>query len=146
MADLIGAQAREITFTSGATESNNIAIKAAAALDPQRDKIVTCVTEHKCMLEACRRVEGDGVRVTYLPVGPDGLIDLIALTDAIDGRTALVSVMAVNNEIGVIQPLAEIGRLCRVRGVLFHTDAAQAAGARYSGPHRPTTSLALGSI
>ena len=128
VAALIGAEAREITFTSGATESNNLAIKGVAFRDPARDKIVTCATEHKCVLEACRSLAAQGVRVVELPVGTNGLIDLAALAREIDERTALVSIMAVNNEIGVIQPLAEIGRLVRARGALFHTDAAQAAG------------------
>jgi cysteine desulfurase len=128
VAALIGAQAREITFTSGATESNNIAIKGAAALDPARDRIVTCVTEHKCVLEACRSMEAAGTHVVYLPVAENGLVDLAGLAEAIDERTALVSIMAVNNEIGVIQPIAEIGRLAHEKGALFHTDAAQAAG------------------
>jgi cysteine desulfurase len=128
VASLIGAHAREITFTSGATESNNLAIKGAAALESGRNKIVTCVTEHKCVLEACRSLEAVGRRVAYLPVGSSGLIDLAALAQEIDERTALVSVMAVNNEIGVIQPIAEIGRLAHARGALFHTDAAQAVG------------------
>jgi cysteine desulfurase len=128
VAALIGARPREITFTSGATEANNLAIKGATGLDSTRNEIVTCVTEHKCVLEACRRLENDGRRVAYLPVGAGGLVDLAALAAAVSEKTALVSIMAVNNEIGVIQPLAEIGRLCRARGALFHTDAAQAAG------------------
>ncbi len=128
VAALIGVRARDIVFTSGATESNNLAIKGAARRDPQRNEIVTVATEHKCVLEACRRLEQDGFRLTVLPVGADGLVDLASLAAAIDERTALVSVMAVNNEIGVIQPIAEIGRLAHARGALFHTDAAQAAG------------------
>jgi cysteine desulfurase len=128
VAALIGAEAREITFTSGATEANNLAIKGVASLAPARDRIVTVATEHKCVLEACRSMETSGWRVTYLPVNSSGLVDLAALAAAIDDRTALVSIMAVNNEIGVIQPLAEIGRLAHARGALFHTDAAQAAG------------------
>jgi cysteine desulfurase len=128
IAALIGADARDITFTSGATESNNLAIKGVARLDSARNEIVTCATEHKCVLEACRRLESEGLRATYLPVGGNGLIDLGALAAAMNEKTALVSIMAANNEIGVIQPIAEIGRLCRERGVLFHTDAAQAAG------------------
>jgi cysteine desulfurase len=128
VAALIGAQAREITFTSGATESNNIAIKGVGSLDLTRDKIVTVVTEHKCVLEAGRSVEAAGMRVVYLPVAENGLVDLARLAQEIDARTALVTVMAVNNEIGVIQPIAEIGRLAHEKGALFHTDAAQAAG------------------
>jgi cysteine desulfurase len=131
VAALIGAQAREIVFTSGATESNNLAIKGAVrfALRHGRGRhIVTVATEHKCVLEACAALAEEGARVSVVGVGPDGLVDVPALADAIDDDTVLVSVMAVNNEIGVVQPLAEIGALCRARGVLFHTDAAQAAG------------------
>lgn len=129
IAALIGATAKEIVFTSGATESNNLAIKGVAeAAGEDRRHIVTCVTEHKCVLESCLRMEERGFEVTRLPVGSDGLIDLDALSAAVTARTALVSIMAVNNEIGVIQPLAEIGRICREHGAKFHTDAAQAAG------------------
>jgi cysteine desulfurase len=129
IASLIGATAKEIVFTSGATESNNLAIKGvAAAAGEGRKRIVTCETEHKCVLESCRRLERGGYEVTYLPVASNGLIELGALEAAVDDRTALVSIMAVNNEIGVIQPLAEIGKLCRKHGARFHTDAAQATG------------------
>ncbi len=131
VAALLGADSREIVFTSGATESNNLAIKGAARFARRHgrgDHIVTLETEHKCVLESCFALADEGIRTTVLKVGPDGLVDLGALTDAIDDDTILVSVMAVNNEIGVIQPLTEIGQLCRARGVLFHTDAAQAAG------------------
>ncbi|HVR66278.1 MAG TPA: aminotransferase class V-fold PLP-dependent enzyme, partial [Verrucomicrobiae bacterium] len=129
VARLIGAEAREIVFTSGATESNNIAVKGAARfLKDRRDHIVTCITEHKCVLESVKRLEQEGFAVTWLTVGRDGLVDLEALQAAITERTALVTIMAVNNEIGVIQPLAEIGRLAHSKGALFHTDAAQAAG------------------
>ena len=129
VARLVGARPREIIFLSGATEANNLAIKGAArAAGPEKRHIVTCVTEHKCVLESCRRLEREGFAVTYLPVRKDGLVSLDALSDAVSARTALVSIMAVNNEIGVIQPIAEIGRLCRERGVLFHTDGAQAVG------------------
>lgn len=129
IASLIGATAKEIVFTSGATESNNLAIKGvAAAAGEGRKRIVTCETEHKCVLESCRRLERNGYEVTYLPVASNGLIELDALAAAVDARTALVSIMAVNNEIGVIQPLAEIGALCRRHGARFHTDAAQATG------------------
>ena len=129
IAKLIGAEAREIVFTSGATEANNLAIKGAARfLKTRRPHVISCVTEHKCVLESGRRLESEGGRVTWLPVGSDGLIDPDRLAAAMDEETALVSIMAVNNEIGVIQPVAEIGALCRDRGVLFHTDAAQAAG------------------
>jgi cysteine desulfurase len=129
VADLIGADVREIVFTSGATESNNLALKGVAEFHRERrNHVVTCLTEHKCVLEAAHRLEGQGIDVTYLPVGGDGLIDLWRLDDALSDKTALVSIMAVNNEIGVIQPLAEIGALCRAQGAYFHTDAAQAVG------------------
>ncbi|HLB80034.1 MAG TPA: aminotransferase class V-fold PLP-dependent enzyme, partial [Dongiaceae bacterium] len=129
VAALIGADPKEVIFTSGATESNNLALKGVARFHRERkDHLVTCVTEHKCVLESARRLEREGFAVTYLPVAASGLIDLDRLAEAITERTALVSIMAVNNEIGVIQPLAEIGALCRARGVPFHTDAAQAVG------------------
>jgi cysteine desulfurase len=129
VAALIGADPREIVFTSGATESNNLAIKGAARfLREHCNRVVTLETEHKCVLESARRLEREGFEVAVLPVGPDGLADLDALAAAIDERTALVSVMAANNEIGVIQPLAEIGALAHAKGALFHTDAAQGVG------------------
>jgi len=129
VAALIGADPREIVFTSGATESNNLAIKGAARfLREHCNRVVTLATEHKCVLESARRLEREGFEVAVLPVRPDGLADLDALAEAIDERTALVSVMAANNEIGVIQPLAEIGALAHARGALFHTDAAQGVG------------------
>ncbi len=131
VAALLGAEPREIIFTSGATESNNLSIKGAARFARRHgkgDHLVTFESEHKCVLESCFALAGEGVRTTVLNVGADGLIDLEALAAAIEDDTVLVSAMAVNNEIGVIQPMAEIGRLCRERGVLFHTDAAQAAG------------------
>jgi len=135
VAALIQADPRELVFTSGATESNNLAIKGAAhfaRLYPRsgqpRDHIVTLTTEHKCVLESCLQLEREGFRVTYLPVEPTGLVALDALEAALTERTLLVSVMAAHNEIGVIQPLAEIGALCRSKGVLFHSDAAQAVG------------------
>ncbi|MBL8675144.1 MAG: IscS subfamily cysteine desulfurase [Rhodospirillales bacterium] len=129
IAALIGADEKEVIFTSGATESNNLAIKGAAHFyKDRRDHIVTVVTEHKCVLDTCRHLEQEGFKVTYLPVGKDGLLDLDLLREAVTERTVLVSVMAVNNEIGVIQPLKEIGEICRAKGALFHTDAAQAAG------------------
>ena len=129
IASLIGGQADEIVFTSGATESNNLAIKGVGRFYREhRDHIVTVATEHKCVLESAKALEREGFEVTVLDVGPDGLIDLDGLSDAITDRTLLVSVMAVNNEIGVIQPLAEIGALCRERRVFFHSDAAQAVG------------------
>lgn len=129
VADIIHADPREVIFTSGATESNNLAIKGVAHFyKAQKDHIITCLTEHKCVLDSCRHLEQEGFKVTYLPVGPNGLISLDDLKSAITERTSLVSIMAVNNEIGVIQPLAEIGKMCRERGVFFHTDAAQAVG------------------
>ena len=130
VAAAIGAEPREIVFTSGATEANNLAIKGAARLHRPlgKDHIVTLATEHKCVLESAQAMAREGCRVSVLPVDGKGLADLDALKAAIDERTAIVSVMAANNEIGVLQPLAEIGALCRERGVLFHSDAAQAVG------------------
>lgn len=129
VAALIGASEKEIVFTSGATESNNIAIKGVARFyKDKKNHIITPVTEHKCVLDSCRHLEQEGFEVTYLPVQKNGLVDLNELRAAIKENTLLVSIMAVNNEIGVIQPLAEIGKLCREKGVFFHTDAAQAFG------------------
>ncbi len=129
VAHIIGANEKEIIFTSGATESNNLAIKGVAHFHREKRRhIITSVTEHKCVLESCRQLEREGFEVTYLPVRKNGLVDLEQLHEAITGDTVLVSIMAVNNEIGVIQPLAEIGRLCRENKVFFHTDAAQAVG------------------
>jgi cysteine desulfurase len=129
VADLIGATEKEIIFTSGATESNNIAIKGVTHFyKEKRNHIVTVQTEHKCVLDSCRHLEQEGFEVTYLPVQKNGLIDLDVLRAAITDKTGLVSVMAINNEVGVIQPLAEIGKICREKGAFFHTDAAQAFG------------------
>src|SRR6202034_3911806 len=129
VAKLIGATAKEIIFTSGATESNNLAIKGIAEMYRERgNHIITQVTEHKAVLDACKRLEKYGYRVTYLPVKADGLIDIEDLRRAIDDKTILVSIMYANNEIGVIQPIREIGKLCHEKGVLFHTDAVQAVG------------------
>ncbi len=129
IASLINADAKEIVFTSGATESNNLAIKGVAQFyKDKKNHIITCVTEHKCVLDSCRHLEQEGFTVTYLPVKQNGLIDLNELKSAIIDKTVLVSIMAVNNEIGVIQDLAAIGKICRERGVFFHTDAAQATG------------------
>ena len=129
IAKLIGATAKEIIFTSGATESNNLAIKGIAEMYRERgNHIITQVTEHKAVLDTCKRLEKHGYRVTYLPVKADGLIDMEDLKRAMDEKTILVSIMAANNEIGVLQPIAEIGKLCHEKGVLFHTDAVQAAG------------------
>ena len=129
VAALIGADPDEIVFTSGATEANNLALQGIVArLRPSRDHIVTCATDHSAVLEVCRALSTQGVRVTVLPVGRHGLIDLDQLASAIDHRTALVSIAAVNNEIGVIQHVADIAAICGRRGVLLHTDAAQAVG------------------
>lgn len=130
VAGLIGADEKEIVFTSGATESNNLAIKGVAGFYGPRGKrhVITSAIEHKCVLECCERLREDGFDVTVLGVDSGGLIDLDELAAAIRDDTLLVSIMAVNNEIGVIEPIEEIGRLCHERGVLFHTDAAQAAG------------------
>ena len=129
IASLIGADPREIIFTSGATESNNLAIQGVGRFYGERkNHIITAVTEHKCVLEACKYMEREGFEVTFLEVGSDGLLDLNHLKDAITENTALVSIMAVHNETGVIQPVAEIGAICRERGVFYHTDAAQAVG------------------
>jgi cysteine desulfurase len=129
IARLINARGNEIVFTSGATESDNLAIKGVAEMYREKgDHIITCATEHKAVLDSCKRLQKHGFRVTFLPVQKDGLIDLDELKRAMDGKTTLVSIMAANNEIGVIQPLEEIGRLCRERGVLFHSDATQGVG------------------
>jgi len=131
IAKLIGADSKEIIFTSGATESNNMSIKGVARFFGRSGKkkhIITTQTEHKCVLDSCRHLQDEGFEVTYLPVKSTGLVDLAELEAAIKPETALVSIMAVNNEIGVIQPMAEIGRLCRSKKVFFHTDAAQAVG------------------
>jgi cysteine desulfurase len=129
IAAAIGASAQEIVFTSGATESDNLAIKGVAEASREKgDHIITAVSEHKAVLDSCRHLEKSGYRVTWLPVGSDGLIDLDQLKDAFTDRTILVTIMAANNETGVLQPIAEIGRLCRERGVLFHSDAVQALG------------------
>ncbi|MGH8432659.1 MAG: aminotransferase class V-fold PLP-dependent enzyme, partial [Solimonas sp.] len=126
---LIGADEKEVIFTSGATESNNLAIKGVAEFyKDRRNHIVTTVTEHKCVLDTCRHLEQQGFTVTYLPVQKNGLVDLETLRAAVTDNTVVVSIMAVNNEIGVIQPLAEIGKICREKGAFFHTDAAQAVG------------------
>jgi cysteine desulfurase len=117
VAKIIGADPKEIVFTSGATESNNLALKGVARFNKDRkDHIVTVATEHKCVLDSCRHLEQEGFKVTYLPVKPDGLLDLAVLEAAITDRTAIVSVMAANNEIGVLQPIAEIGAICRAKG------------------------------
>jgi cysteine desulfurase len=129
VAKLIGADEREVIFTSGATESNNLAIKGVAHFyKDRRNEIVTVVTEHKCVLDTCRHLEQEGFKVTYLPVQQNGLVDLEQLRAAVTDKTVIVSIMAVNNEIGVIQPLREIGEIAHAKGAFFHTDAAQAVG------------------
>lgn len=129
IADLIGANPKEIVFTSGATESNNLAIKGVAQMYAEKgNHIITAATEHKAILDTCKKLEKEGCRVTYLPLKADGLIDLDMLREAITDKTILVSIMYANNEIGVIQPVAEIGAICKERGVLFHSDGVQAVG------------------
>ena len=129
IADLIGADSREIVFTSGATESDNLAIKGAAHFYQTKGKhIITCKTEHKAVLDTCRQLEREGFEVTYLDPKSDGLVDLEELKATIRPDTILVSIMHVNNEIGVIQDIKAIGDICRERKVLFHTDATQSVG------------------
>jgi cysteine desulfurase len=129
IASLIGATPKEIIFTSGATESNNLAIKGVAEMYAERgNHIITAATEHKAVLDTCKHLEKRGYRVTYLPLQQNGLIDLEMLKEAFTDKTILVTIMYANNEIGVIQPIAEIGRMCKERNVLFHTDAVQAVG------------------
>jgi cysteine desulfurase len=129
IADLIGASPREIIFTSGATESDNLAIKGVAEMYAEKgNHIITVATEHKAVLDTCKKLEKHGYRITYLPLKGDGLIDLDMLRESFTDKTILVSIMYANNEIGVIQPIAEIGKMCRERGVLFHTDGVQAIG------------------
>lgn len=131
IAKLIGADSKEIIFTSGATESNNMSIKGVARFFGRSGKkkhIITTQTEHKCVLDSCRHLQDEGFDVTYLPVQNNGLVRMEDLEAAMRPETALVSIMAVNNEIGVIQPLEEIGKLCRSKKIFFHTDAAQAVG------------------
>ncbi len=129
IASLIGATSKEIVFTSGATESNNLAIKGVAEMYAEKgNHIITAATEHKAVLDTCKHLEKKGCRVTYLPLKGDGLVDLDMLRDAITDKTILISIMYANNEIGVIQPVKEIGKIAKERGVLFHTDAVQAAG------------------
>src|SRR3954452_3705312 len=129
VADLIGANPKEIVFTSGATESDNLAIKGVAEMYREKgNHIITAVTEHKAIIDTCKRLEKDGYRVTYLAVQKDGRISLDELKAAITDKTILITIMAANNEIGVIQPVAEIGAIAKEKGVLFHTDAVQAVG------------------
>jgi len=127
--DLLGANPKEIIFTSGATESNNLAIKGAAEMYREKgNHVITCVTEHKAVIDTCKKLEKQGLRVTYLPVQKDGRISLDELRAAITDKTILISIMTANNEIGVLQPVAEIGAIAKEKGILFHTDAVQAAG------------------
>jgi cysteine desulfurase len=129
VAALINASPKEIVFTSGATESNNISVKGVMHFYKEKKRhVITTQTEHKCVLDSCRHLQQEGFDVTYLPVNSDGIIDLDTFRSAIRPDTGLVSVMTVNNEIGVIQPMEEIGRICRERNIPFHTDAAQAVG------------------
>src|ERR1700740_830547 len=129
VATLIGADPREIVFTSGATESDNLALKGVAWMYREKgDHIITCVTEHKAILDTCKHLEKEGFRVTFLPVDNKGFVDLDDLRRAITNKTILISIMAANNEVGVVQDVKEIGAIARQRGVLFHTDAVQAAG------------------
>jgi len=129
IADLIGANSKEIVFTSGATESNNLALKGVAEMYAEKgNHIITAATEHKAVLDTCKRLEKSGVRVTYLPVQANGLVDLELLKDAVTEKTILVSIMYANNEIGVIQPIAEIGKIAKAKGALVHTDGTQAVG------------------
>jgi cysteine desulfurase len=129
IAKLIGATTKEVIFTSGATESDNLAIKGVAEMYREKgNHIITAVTEHKAVLDTCKRLEKNGYRVTYMPVQKDGLVDLDDLKRAMDDKTILVSIMYANNEIGVLQPVTAIGKLCHERGVIFHTDATQAIG------------------
>lgn len=129
IAELIGASPPEIVFTSGATESDNLALKGVAeSYRGKGNHIITAVTEHRAVLDTCKRLEKSGYRISWLPVRADGLIDLDQLKNSFTPETILVSIMAANNEIGVLQPLEEIGTLCRERNVLFHSDAVQALG------------------
>ncbi|QDU20167.1 IscS subfamily cysteine desulfurase [Urbifossiella limnaea] len=129
IAGVIGASPKEVIFTSGATESNNLAIKGVAAMYKKKgNHIVTQATEHKAVLDTCKRLERDGFQVTYLPVDKYGQVHAEQVKEALTDKTILVSVMAANNEIGTVQPIGAIGKMCKERGVLFHTDAVQAVG------------------
>ncbi|KJX93663.1 cysteine desulfurase like protein [Zymoseptoria brevis] len=131
IAALIGADPKEIIFTSGATESNNMSVKGVARFfkkGGKKNHIITCQTEHKCVLDSCRHLQEEGFEVTYLPVQNNGLVDMAELEKAMRPETCLVSIMTVNNEVGVVQPMEEIGKLCRSKKIYFHTDAAQAVG------------------
>lgn len=129
IAQTINAKPEEIIFTSGATESDNIALLGVAEQNSDKgDHIITCVTEHKAVLDSCKRLEKLGKSVTYLPVDMFGMVDTAAVEDAITDHTILISIMAANNEVGTIAPIAEIGKIAHKHGVIFHTDAAQAVG------------------
>jgi len=129
IAKLVGATTKEIIFTSGATESDNLAIKGAAEFYREKgNHIVTCKTEHKAVLDSCKRLERQGYEVTYLPVSKEGLVDPEDVRKAITPKTILVSIMFANNEIGTVQPVEQIGAICREKGVLFHCDAVQGIG------------------
>jgi cysteine desulfurase len=129
VAALIGATEKELIFTSGATESNNLAIKGVAEFYQSKgDHIITAVTEHKAVLDSCKALERKGLKVTYLPVGKDGRVDPAEVESAITDRTILISIMLANNEVGTVQPVAEIGRIAHARGVIFHCDAVQGVG------------------
>jgi len=129
IADLIGSTTKEIVFTSGATESDNLAIKGVAEMYAEKgNHIITAATEHKAVLDTCKKLEKHGYRVTYLPVKADGLVDLDMLRESITDKTILITLMYANNEIGVIQPVKEIGKIAHEKGVLFHTDGVQAVG------------------
>ena len=126
---IINAGAKEIIFTSGATESDNLALKGVAAMYKKKgNHIITTVTEHKAVIDPCKRLERDGFQVTFLPVDRYGQVSAQQVEEALTDKTILVSIMAANNEIGTVQPIREIGRMCKKRGVLFHTDAVQAVG------------------
>src|SRR6266849_393521 len=129
VAELIGAEAREIIFTSGATESNNLALRGVAGMyRTQGNHIITAVTEHKAVLDPCKRLQREGYEVTFLPVDRFGRVSAEQVAQAMTPKTILVSIMAANNEIGTLQPIGEIAAVCKERQALFHTDAAQAAG------------------
>src|SRR5712671_4176316 len=129
IAELIGANAKEVVFTSGATESDNLAIKGITEMYREKgNHVITAVTEHKAVIDTCKRLEKDGYRVTYLPVQKDGRINLDDLKNAITDKTILITIMTANNEIGVVQPIAEIGAIAKEKGILFHTDGVQAVG------------------
>src|ERR1700738_2559221 len=129
IADLVGANPKEIVFTSGATESNNLAIKGVAEMYAEKgNHIITAATEHKAVLDTCKRLEKEGCGVTYLPVQTNGLVDLDMLRESITDKTILITLMYANNEIGVIQPVKDIGQIAHEKGVLFHTDGVQAVG------------------